>query len=113
MGFQKLNNEKLCKTFKFNIYFVCKCLICLIFYICDNQYTEIIVDAEHFMHAMILNPEFDATYYNNYKITCYTKNKMYKLITDIGFKRSPQALQKRYRGIRGASRKYYDVFTKP
>ena len=79
---------------------------------CNNEYTEIIVDAEHFMHAMIINPEYDTSYYNNYNITYYTKNEMHKLITDIGFEHSPQSLPKRYRGIRGASRKYYDVFTK-
>ena len=77
----------------------------------DNQYTEIIIDAVHFLYDMVLGPTFNYGYYSNYKITRYTKEDITKLLTSIGFKNVPY-VPERYKGIRGAARGYYDVFMK-
>ena len=78
----------------------------------DNEYTEIIIDAVHFIYELVLGPTFNYKYYSDYNITRYTKKDVTKMLTNIGFENIPNYVPEHYRGIRGAARGYYNVFMK-
>lgn len=79
---------------------------------CNNKYTKIIIDAVHFIYELVLGTTFDYNYYTHYIFTCYSKLDVTNMLTNIGFNNVPHYVPKKYTGIRGGMRGYYDVFMK-